>query len=145
MALVRTFDEDPLYRLIAGEEPPEHARVSLIVPHLPNLGMAFVHKCTNNYMPRYFFDISHENDLHEDRIGEELPDRHAAWNEATRHAGEALKDIDGRLKPGQTWRLEVRDEFANRLYLLEVRSLWRRLITMMWRLNGALAAQARKQ
>jgi hypothetical protein len=72
-------------------------------------------------MPRYFFDVAHGDNLHEDRVGDELPDRHAAWNAATRYAGDALKDIDGKLKPGQIWQLEVRDEFANCLYRLEVR------------------------
>ncbi|WP_461326131.1 DUF6894 family protein [Bradyrhizobium diazoefficiens] len=33
-------------------------------------------------MPRYFFHITHER-TEIDRVGEDLPDKHAAWKEAT--------------------------------------------------------------
>jgi hypothetical protein len=29
-------------------------------------------------MPRYYFNVTHEH-MEVDRIGEELPDKHAAW------------------------------------------------------------------
>ena len=45
-------------------------------------------------MPRYFFDIYHDN-VHLDNEGEELADQHAAWKEATVTAGKILQDIDG--------------------------------------------------
>jgi hypothetical protein len=72
-------------------------------------------------MPRYFFNTYHAG-VHIDDDGEEFPDKHAAWQEATRTAGEAIKDIDGKLQPGQEWKLEVTDEFANVLYVLRVRA-----------------------
>lgn len=48
-------------------------------------------------MPRYFFHVTHERtDI--DREGEELPDEHAAWKEATVTAGQMLQGIDGKLE-----------------------------------------------
>jgi hypothetical protein len=55
-----------------------------------------------------------------DTEGEELRDKHAAWQEATIIAGELLRDINGKLKPGQDLQLEVTDEFRNRLYMIRV-------------------------
>ena len=72
-------------------------------------------------MPRYFFNVRGERPSI-DEEGEELPDSHAAWNEATRTAGEMIRDINGKLKPGQSWELEVTDEFRNPLYLLSFRA-----------------------
>jgi hypothetical protein len=72
-------------------------------------------------MPCYFFNVRAERPSI-DEEGEELPDRHAAWNEATKMAGEMIRDIDGQLKPGQGWELEVTDEFRNPLYVLSVRA-----------------------
>ena len=70
-------------------------------------------------MPRYFFHVYHERaDL--DYEGEELPDKHAAWQEATVIAGQSLRDLDGNLQPGREWRMEVTDEFANPLYVLHI-------------------------
>jgi hypothetical protein len=33
-----------------------------------------------------------------------------------------LQGIDGKLKPGLDWRMEVTDEFANPLYVIRVRA-----------------------
>lgn len=71
-------------------------------------------------MPKYFFNVYSGPNAFRDEVGEELPDRHAAWREATSSAGESLKDLDGRLKPGTEWRMEVLDEFGNCLYRLTV-------------------------
>jgi hypothetical protein len=70
-------------------------------------------------MPKYFFNVHHERS-HFDLEGEELPDRQAAWHEATISAGHIIRDINSRLQPGQEWRLEVTDEFANPLYTIHV-------------------------
>lgn len=49
-------------------------------------------------MPRYYFHVIH--DRHEiDQEGAELPDKHAAWKEATETAGQMLQSLDGRLNP----------------------------------------------
>jgi hypothetical protein len=70
-------------------------------------------------MPRYFFHVTHER--HEpDRVGEELPDKHAAWHEATVTAGQILQGLDGKLTPNHEWRMEVTDEFQNTLYVLHI-------------------------
>ncbi|MET4719438.1 hypothetical protein ABIF63_003544 [Bradyrhizobium japonicum] len=50
-------------------------------------------------MPRYFFHITHERTEIDD-VGEELPDKHPAWKEATVTAGQMLQGIDGKLRPG---------------------------------------------
>jgi hypothetical protein len=70
-------------------------------------------------MPRYFFDVHHDR-AQIDEQGEELPDQHAAWREATIIAGRILQDIDGRLKPGHDWRMDLTDEFRNTLFVLHI-------------------------
>lgn len=70
-------------------------------------------------MPRYFFHVYHDR-VELDDEGEELPDKHAAWKEATVMAGQTLQSLDGKLKPGLGWRMEVTDEFANALYVLHI-------------------------
>jgi hypothetical protein len=70
-------------------------------------------------MPRYFFNVYHERSQI-DHDGEELPDRLAAWKEATVSAGKILQDVNGGLQPGREWRMEVTDEFANPLYIIHV-------------------------
>ncbi|MGY4622803.1 hypothetical protein ACVWY3_000559 [Bradyrhizobium sp. USDA 4486] len=59
-------------------------------------------------MPLYYFNVQ-DVAPHADYEGEELPDDEAAWREATRYAGALLNDIDGKFRPGQEWRLEVKD------------------------------------
>jgi len=70
-------------------------------------------------MPRYFFHIEHQR-TEIDQIGEELPDKHAAWKEATVMAGQILQGLDGKLTPERDWRMEVADEFQNTLYVLQI-------------------------
>ena len=70
-------------------------------------------------MPRYFFNVYHERPEPDD-LGEELPDRHAAWKEATITAGQILQSLDGRLQPNRDWQMEVTDEFANPLFVIKV-------------------------
>jgi hypothetical protein len=70
-------------------------------------------------MPRYFFNVYHDQVLIDDE-GEELPDKHTAWKEAAVTTGQMLQRMDGRLLPGTEWRLEVTDEFANPLYVIHV-------------------------
>jgi hypothetical protein len=55
-------------------------------------------------MARYFFHIEGEKP-HRDEIGEDLPDDEAAWKAAMQLA----RDVEDNLRPGQTWRLDVRD------------------------------------
>ena len=71
------------------------------------------------FMPRYFFHVYHDR-VELDEEGEELPDKHAAWEEATITAGQILQSLDGKLKPDREWRMEVMDEFQNPLYVLHI-------------------------
>ena len=71
-------------------------------------------------MPVYHFNVFHDAASH-DHDGVELPDKDAAWKQATLVAGEMIKDIDGRLKPGHDWHMEVTDEFENPLWELHVK------------------------
>ena len=56
-------------------------------------------------MPRYFLHIYHHRTELDD-VGEELPDKHAAWQEATMTAGQILQGIDGKLAPYREWRMK---------------------------------------
>ena len=68
---------------------------------------------------RYFFHIRH--DRHEpDLVGADLPDHHAAWREATKTAGAILQDLDGRIRPGHDWQMEVADESRRVLFRLMI-------------------------
>jgi hypothetical protein len=70
-------------------------------------------------MPRYFFNV-HNVEPSTDDIGEVFKDKESAWNEATKIAGEIIKDIDGRFRPGQEWALEVTDENRKPLYVIRI-------------------------
>jgi hypothetical protein len=70
-------------------------------------------------MPRYFFHVYHDRSV-EDYEGEELPDKHAAWREATVTAGQILQGLDGDLTPAREWRMVVTDEFQNPLFVLQI-------------------------
>jgi uncharacterized protein DUF6894 len=72
-----------------------------------------------SWMPKYFFNVFHDR-TEWDSVGEELPDQHAAWKEATVTVGQLLQSLDGKLQPDQDWRMEVTDEFANPLYVIHV-------------------------
>ncbi|KJC47743.1 hypothetical protein UB31_18510 [Bradyrhizobium sp. LTSP849] len=70
-------------------------------------------------MPRYFFNV-HNLGPDTDVQGEDLPDDEAAWREATVYAGELFKDVDGKLRPGQEWTLEVTDEAGNSIFNIHI-------------------------
>ena len=70
-------------------------------------------------MPKYFFHVYYER-AEVDHEGEDLPDKHAAWEEAIITAGQIIQDIDGKFQPGKEWRMEVTDEFSNRLYVIHI-------------------------
>ena len=72
-------------------------------------------------LARYYFNtFDGMNPTHRDEIGEELPDRKAAWNMATRYAAECLRDLDGRLSIDSDWRLEVLREDGSRLFQITI-------------------------
>jgi hypothetical protein len=77
-------------------------------------------------MPLYFFKISLEDALVGIGDGIDLQDDEAAWVEATTACGEMLKDIDGALKKGGEWRMEVQDHARRPLYTLRLVCEFRR-------------------
>jgi hypothetical protein len=57
-------------------------------------------------MQRYFFNVTVLEPIN-DLDGVMLEDDAACWKEATIHAAEILKEIDGSFRPGQSWSVEV--------------------------------------
>jgi hypothetical protein len=66
-------------------------------------------------MPRYFFHVRGVEPS-TDTEGEDLPDAEATWREATVFAADLLKNMQGRLEPGQEWHLEVTDETGTSIF-----------------------------
>ena len=62
---------------------------------------------------------SENGDPYRDEIGEDLSDDQAAWRSALRLS----RDIEERLAPGGTWRLQVRPAASSALQI-EIRSEW---------------------
>ena len=60
-------------------------------------------------MARFYFEVSGGETLKHKNDGIDLPDAGAAWIEATTACGEIIRDLDGQLKPGETWKMIVRD------------------------------------
>jgi hypothetical protein len=73
-------------------------------------------------MPRYFFTIVDGRRAALKNDGLELTDHEAAWSEATSACGELLRDLDGRLRPGDHWSMQVKDERGRDIYLLEFKT-----------------------
>jgi hypothetical protein len=73
-------------------------------------------------MPRYFFMVldGHKSELKNE--GLDLPDNDAAWVEATTACGKLLRNLNGSLKPGDHWSMQVKDHAGAELYLLEFRT-----------------------
>jgi hypothetical protein len=73
-------------------------------------------------MPRYFFTVvdGHKSEIKNE--GLDLVNDDAAWTEATVTCGELLRELDGRLKPGDHWSMQVRDDAGTDLYLLEFKT-----------------------
>lgn len=61
-------------------------------------------------MQLFFFHITHNGPRVDDTVGVMLPDRKAAWDEATQTCGEMIRDIDGNLALGSDWQMDVSDE-----------------------------------
>jgi hypothetical protein len=73
-------------------------------------------------MPRYFFNVRYGEDSFRDDVGEDLPNNFAARQEATASAGQSIRDLDGQLKPGTDWRMDVLNEAGGLVYSIEVRA-----------------------
>jgi len=73
-------------------------------------------------MPRYFFTVLYGDESKLKNEGLDLRDNDEAWVEATVACAELLHDLDGRLKPGEHWSMQVKDESGRDLYLLEFKT-----------------------
>jgi hypothetical protein len=71
-------------------------------------------------MPRYYFITSHNDEPTDLPDAIDLPNVESAWHEATKAAGEILKDIDGNLRPGTEWSIQVQDESRKPVRTLRV-------------------------
>jgi hypothetical protein len=69
-------------------------------------------------MPLYYFNITHGQESRKPDQGHEFPDDEAAWEEATTACGEMIRDLDGDLKAGPEWRMEVTNESGAVVYRL---------------------------
>jgi hypothetical protein len=61
-------------------------------------------------MPQYTFATTHNGEVIESDEPLDLPDIRSAWHEATKFAGEMLRDLDGGLGPNTTWSVEIRED-----------------------------------
>jgi hypothetical protein len=69
----------------------------------------------------YFIVADGRNSLTKNE-GLDLPDEKAAWVEATAACGELLRELDGRLNPGDEWSMRVKDESGADIYVLEFKT-----------------------
>jgi hypothetical protein len=73
-------------------------------------------------MPRYFFTVLDGRKSTLKNEGLDLPDGEAAWVEATTACGELLRNLNGTLRPGDHWSMQVKDEAGTELYILEFKT-----------------------
>jgi hypothetical protein len=73
-------------------------------------------------MPLFFFSVRDGKNATLKDEGLDLPDDQAAWIEATMACGELLRELDGRLHPGDHWSMSVKDDTGSDLYLLEFKT-----------------------
>jgi hypothetical protein len=59
-------------------------------------------------MPEYRFSITHNGEPENPPHSIDFTNDKGAWEEATIAAGQMLRDLDGNLKPGADWAIEVR-------------------------------------
>jgi hypothetical protein len=71
-------------------------------------------------MARYFFNIRYGERLFDDDEGSEHDAHEQAWEEATKASGEMLRDLDGRLRDGQEWRMEVTNEASAVVFVIRI-------------------------
>lgn len=76
-------------------------------------------------MPQYFFSVRNL-EPHDTPIAWEFANDEAAWQEATHFASDIFRDIDGRLRLGQEWAVEVTDEAGRPVFSINVSAKSRR-------------------
>jgi hypothetical protein len=74
-------------------------------------------------MPRYYFHVHCEGtEPSVDTEGVEMADEGAAWDEAISTCGQMIHDIDGAMRAGTVWRMEVSDQAGNSVIRLFFRA-----------------------
>jgi hypothetical protein len=72
-------------------------------------------------MPLYFFNFSRAPATEPNPFkneGLELVDNEAAWEEATTACGEKLRELNGSLRPGDGWKMDVTDRNGKAIFAL---------------------------
>lgn len=73
-------------------------------------------------MPRYFFHVQCGTESSIDAEGVEMADEGAAWDEAISTCGQMIHDMDGAMRAGTVWRMEVTDEAGDTVFRLFFRA-----------------------
>jgi hypothetical protein len=74
-------------------------------------------------MPPFYFDVIHDNQRSA-QVSSELPDRDSAWRQAVRAAGDMIRDLGPRFRPGTEWRMDVADGAGQRIFSLRLIGEW---------------------
>jgi hypothetical protein len=64
----------------------------------------------------YFFHIILNGSPSGQSDGLLFPDKAAAWREASMSCGEIIREMDGKIKPGCNWQMEVSDHAGHAIY-----------------------------
>jgi hypothetical protein len=70
-------------------------------------------------MPRYYFHVAYGDTAKVVNEGLELANKEDAWIEATTACGELIQELDGGLKPGDSWSMTVKDDSGAPVYELK--------------------------
>jgi len=63
--------------------------------------------------------MANHGELHQDEEGSEHASQHDAWIEATEACGQMMRDLDGALKIGPEWRMEVTNQSGEVVFVLK--------------------------
>jgi len=74
-------------------------------------------------MPLFYFDVIH-GDQRSPQVSSELPDRDTAWVQAIRAAGDMIRDLGPKFRPGTEWRMDVADSTRRRIFSLRLIGEW---------------------
>ena len=74
-------------------------------------------------MPRYYFHVHCAGtEPSVDAEGIEMADETAAWDEAISTCGQMIHDIDGAMRAGTVWRMDVTDDAGHSVIRLFFRA-----------------------
>jgi hypothetical protein len=73
-------------------------------------------------MPRYYFHVQCGTESSIDLEGVEMADEKSAWHEAVSTCGQMIHDVDGAMRAGTVWQMEVTDEAGDSVFRLFFRT-----------------------